>query len=274
MTDAVADLRFGGMVAEMHGSGPAVVMVHGLGGTSNSFEPLMPALGGYRTLRPDLPGAGRSAPRPGRPGLAGLAAALRDFLRAHGVPQAHFVGHSMGALICQHIAAAAAELVSSLTLFGAILEPAPAARTALGERAREARAAGMAGIAATVAANTLGPGGPSGGPVAGAFVRESLLRQNPAGYAAHCEALGGARAADHAAIRCPTLLVHGAADPVAPLAEAQKLARRIAGARLETISGAGHWPMLEASERSAELLRRHLDTVDTAPVAGPAGPSA
>ena len=61
----MADLRLGGMVTEdSGGAGPAVILIHGLGGDSNSFTPLMEALDGYRVLRPDLPGAGRSALRP------------------------------------------------------------------------------------------------------------------------------------------------------------------------------------------------------------------
>ena len=252
----MTDVRLGGMVAERHGSGPAVVMVHGLGGSSGSFELLMPALDGFCALRPDLPGAGRSALRPGRPGLVGLAGAVRECMRASGVSRAHLVGHSMGTLICQHIAADAPEAVASLALFGALFEPAPAARAALAERAREARIAGMAGIADAASAGSLGPDAALG--AACAFVRESLLRQNPAGYAAHCEALAGADAAPHAAIRCPTLLVHGAADPVAPPAAAKRLRDAIEGARLETLPGIGHWPMLEAPARAAELLRAHL----------------
>ena len=207
----MTDVRLGSMVAERHGAGPAVVMVHGLGGSSGSFETLMPALGGYCVLRPDLPGAGRSALRPGRPGLAGLGAALRECLRALGVSRAHLVGHSMGALVCQQVAAAAPELVASLTLYGALLEPAPAARAALAERAREARTAGMSAIADAVAAGSLGPG--TAGGAAAAFVRESVLRQSPAGFAAHCVALAAARAPDHGAIRCPCLLVHGRGGP-------------------------------------------------------------
>src|SRR5690606_25474440 len=78
----MADIHLGSMVMEDDGDGPAVVMVHGLGGTSNSFQTLMPALAGYRVLRPDLPGAGRSHYRPGVPGMAGLVAALKDALRA------------------------------------------------------------------------------------------------------------------------------------------------------------------------------------------------
>ena len=250
------DLRLGSFVAESHGSGPAVVMVHGLGGTSGSFETLMPVLGGYRTLRPDLPGAGRSALRPGRSGLAGLAAAVRECMRALGISRAHLVGHSMGALVCQHVAAVAPELVGGLTLYGALLEPTPAARAALADRAREARAAGMSAIADAVAAGSLGPG--TAGGAAAAFVRESVLRQSPAGYAAHCEALAAARAPDHGAIRCPCLLVHGEADPVAPLAQARRLRDAISGARLEALPGIGHWPMLEDPRRAAELLRGHL----------------
>ena len=244
------------MVAERHGAGPAVVMVHGLGGSSGSFELLMPALDGYCAIRPDLPGAGRSALRPGRPGLTGLAAAVRECMRAAGVPRAHLVGHSMGALVCQHIAAQAPEAVASLTLFGTLLEPAPAARAALAERAREARTTGMAGIAEAVSAGSLGPGATGG--AACAFVRESVLRQNPAGYAAHCEALAVADAACHEAIRCPTLLVHGTEDPVAPPAAAKRLRDAITAARLESLPGVGHWPMLEAPARAAELLRAHL----------------
>ncbi len=78
----MADLRLGGMVTEdSGGSGAALVLVHGLGGDSNSFSPLMDRLGGYRVLRPDLPGAGRSALRPGRAGLEGLGAAGRGAAR-------------------------------------------------------------------------------------------------------------------------------------------------------------------------------------------------
>ena len=252
----MTDVRLGSMVAERHGAGPAVVMVHGLGGSSGSFETLMPGLAGRCVLRPDLPGAGRSAPRPGRPGLAGLVAAVLECTRAAGVARAHFVGHSMGALVCQHIAAGAPELVASLTLYGALLEPAPAARAALAERARAARTEGMAGIADAVSRGSLGAG--AAGSAAAAFVRESLIRQPPAGYAAHCEALAAARPADHAAIRCPTLLVHGAEDPVAPPAQAKRLRDRIEGARLETLPGVGHWPMLEVPQNAADLLCGHL----------------
>ena len=48
---------------EIDGAGSAIVLVHGLGGDSNSFQMLLGALAGFRSIRPDLPGSGRS-PRP------------------------------------------------------------------------------------------------------------------------------------------------------------------------------------------------------------------
>lgn len=251
----MVDIRLGSLVAECHGAGTPVVMVHGLGGSSNSFQPLMAALQDYQVIRPDLPGAARSALKPGLPGLKGLVQAVRDLLRSRNVACAHFVGHSMGTLICQHLAAESPELVASLVLYGPILEPPPAARDGLRDRAAVARKDGMAGIAEAISQGSLAK---QAGPVARAFVRESLLRQDPAGYAAHCEALSEARAAEHAKIGCPTLLIAGEEDPVAPLAMARSLKAQIAGARLETISGVGHWMTMEAPEASVALLSAHL----------------
>ncbi|WP_425403516.1 alpha/beta fold hydrolase [Hwanghaeella sp.] len=257
----MADRSLGSMIVEETGAatGPAVVMVHGLGGDSNSFQPLMSVLEGYRVLRPDLPGAGRSPLRPGRPGIRGMADSILDAARAAGVARAHFVGHSMGTLVCQVIAASHPECVASLTLLGPILEPPVAARAGLKDRAAAARSDGMAGIADAVAQGSVSEASRKANPVVAAFVRESLMRQDPRGYAEHCLALSEAEPADHGAIKAPTLLVAGDKDPVAPVAMGKALASAIAGARLEVIPDVAHWMMMEAPGRTATLLEEHLE---------------
>lgn len=248
------DFSFGSMMMEVEGEGLPIVMIHGLGGTSNSFQTLLTALDGYKTYRPDLPGAGRSGLRPGRPGLKGLASAVFDMLQASGVGKAHFVGHSMGTLICQYLAAGSTGIVNGMTLYGPLLEPPVAARQALKERGQQARSGHLAAIADSVSAGSVSVGKP----VASAFVRESILRQNPNGYANHCDALSVALAADHASIKVPTLLIAGETDPVAPVSMVRQLEKNISTAHLEIVPEAGHWMMVEAPDRSTELLRNHL----------------
>ena len=56
----MTSIRLGGMTVDSEGEGPPIVMLHGLGGTSNSFQAMVPPLAGFRIVRPDLRGAGRS----------------------------------------------------------------------------------------------------------------------------------------------------------------------------------------------------------------------
>lgn len=259
----MADRRLGGLVMEVSGDGPDIVLIHGLGGDSNTFETLMPALDGCRAIRPDLPGAGRSPLKPGRPGLKALASAVRDGIRAAGAGRVYLVGHSMGTLICQYLAAEHPDMVRGMTLLGPILEPPAAARQGLMDRAAAARRDGMAGIADAVSTGSVSERSRRENPVTKAFVRESLMRQPPEGYAAHCEALSAARPANHGAIRCPTLLVAGEKDPVAPVAMAEDLKSRIAGAELAILPGIAHWMTMEAPARTAELLCDHFKKTAT-----------
>ncbi|PHQ71386.1 MAG: alpha/beta hydrolase, partial [Sneathiella sp.] len=192
----------------------------------------------------------------GVPGMKGLVSAVKDCLIAANVDRAHFVGHSMGALICQYLAADAPGLVSGMTLFGPLLEPPAAARQALKERAQTARNGGLTDIADSIFRGSVS----EGQRVASAFVRESILRQDPNGYASHCEALSEAAAAAHQRITVPTLLIAGETDPVAPLAMVRQLQQDISLAQLEIVPQVAHWIMVEAPERSTQLLRAHLDT--------------
>lgn len=235
-----------GMVVEVsEGTGMPVVLVHGLGGTSNTFEPQMDVLRSNRVIRVDLPGAGRSPHGHGTLSIESFVEAIVRAAAALGVERAHFGGHSMGALICQHVAAARPDLVASLLLFGTVIEPSDGMRTSLPARAGKARGEGMAGIADQIVAGALSADTRTNHPAAVAFVRESVMRQHPEGYARHCEALAKAQAADHRLISAPALIVAGDTDATAPASVARSLAERLKGATVAVVEGSGHWLTVE-----------------------------
>ncbi len=70
-----------------------------------------------------------------------------------------------------------------------------------------------------------------------------------------CEALAGAEAADIGRIKCPTLLVTGDEDAVAPPSAVRAMAERMPGARLTVLNRCGHWTTLERAADCAAALR-------------------
>ena len=248
------------MVLEDVGEGDAVVCVHGLGGTGNTFTPLMPVLLRHRVLRVDLPGSGRSQHAEGALSIARFSSAVQAACARLGVARAHFVGHSLGAIVCQHIAVDAPALVRSLALFGPLMAPPDAARAAMRARAAKARgegAAGMQDITTALLKAALSADTRERQPLAVAFVRESLMRQDFDAYARMCEALADAQAARVEAITCPVLLVTGDEDGVAPPQAVRALAERLHAARttrVVVLPRCGHWtPIERVAECQAEL---------------------
>lgn len=252
----------GQVVAEVTGEGMPVVMIPGLGGTANMFQPQMATLSGYRVIRLDLPGSGRSA-RPIEPlTIEIMSEAVMRAVGGMGVARAHFVGHSMGTIVCQQIAAAQPALVASLALFGALAEPTEATRQGLANRARLARSGGIADIADQIVANALSAHTRESSPAAVAFVRESITRQDPESYARTCEALAKTTAIDARRILAPTLLVTGDADTVNPMSVGQALADVIKGAVFSSLDRCGHWATVERPRESSQKLADFLRRVD------------
>lgn len=244
------------------GGGDAVLMIHGLGGTSNSWTPLLPAFRRFHTLRFDLPGSGRSHRVEGPLSIERFVDAALRVLAAGGHERAHVVAHSLGTIVAAHLASREPKAVRSLALFGPLLAPPDPARAAIrarGEQARREGAAGMQAIADVLVQAATSAETKAKRLAAVAFVRESLMRQDPEGYARSCAALADAQPADTQRIACPSLLVTGEEDGVAPPQAVRAMAEKIAGSRVEVLRGCGHWTPLEKPEECIELLRRFYE---------------
>jgi pimeloyl-ACP methyl ester carboxylesterase len=250
-----------GLAVEVDGEGSPVVCLHGLGGTSNTWTSLMRALRQFRVIRIDLPGSGRSSSVTGPLSIESMAEAVIAVCRQLDIAGAHFVGHSMGTIVCQHVAAKKASLVKSLTLFGPLACPADLARPNILARAEKAANGGtvaMQEIADAIVNSTLSASTRESHPVAVTMVRESLMRQSPQGYSKSCEALAKVQSVALEEIAVPTLLVTGDEDPVAPPSTVYEMSRRLPTARVVVLSRCGHWTTLERPVDCANLLEEAL----------------
>ena len=200
--------------------------------------------------------------------MADMADDAVGVLDALGIERAHIVGASMGGMVAQHLAARHASRVSQLTLIMTssgsrrLPGPRPKARAALMERnpidARDVQAQvnRLERVFTTIGSPAYRP---QTAPEHEAFrerLRASVARAyRPTGVARQLIAIAadGDRSALLARIGVPTHVVHGAADPLVPVAAAHDLHRKIKGSTLEVIDGMGHdlppalWPRLAAS---------------------------
>jgi len=223
-----------------------LIMLHGLGGSTNTWYPQAQVLKrDFRIVLYDLAGSGRSVAAPGI-SISGHVEGLLDVVRrAAGSGPVHLAGHSMGTIVCQHFATRYPELVLSLALLGAFPEPPEPARKALKDRAEKVRAEGMSSIADAIVAGGTSNDTRINNPSAAAFVRESIMAQNPEGYALNCEALAAASSVALSGMQCETLLITGDEDRTASPDVGRAMTSVIKRSKLHIVSGCGHWASIE-----------------------------
>ena len=237
---------------------PAVLFLHGLGGTTTFFEAQARVLAGtHRVVRFDLPGHGRSPPA-GHPTMESIAEDAVALLDVIGVDEAIVVGHSMSTIAALRMAERHAQRVAKLVLLGAFRELSPAAREATRQRAALVRAQGMEAMATAVASAASSPRTQAERPELVGYIRELLLGQDREGYARACDALAVATAVPLASIRAPTLLIAGADDKIAPPAQCEAMAGELARGKLVVLDGCGHWIAIEAAQRVNAAIRQFV----------------
>jgi pimeloyl-ACP methyl ester carboxylesterase len=249
------------------GSGPVLLLIHGMGGTFENWVDVIEPLGRNHTvIAPDLPGHGRSAPGGGDYSLGALATALRDLLLTLGHDRATLVGHSLGGGIAMQFAHQFPEIVErlvlvssgglgpevSLVLRAAALPGADlfiAATAEAGSRVGSALARGLAAVG--LRPNT------DVAEVARGYASLSDPERRKA-FLATLRSVVGTRgqrvdAEDrlYLAKSLPVLIVWGDRDPIIPVNHAHEA---IPGSRLVVFDGVGHLPQFEAPGRFIATL--------------------
>jgi len=246
----------GPQTAFVGGSGPVLVLLHGVGDQAGTWAGVVPALIKDHTLVvPDLAGHGQSAPAAGPIEFPALVAGLEAVLAGRG--RATLVGHSLGAWMAMVLAARHPEQVERVVAVngGPLRSPVETVNLLPGSR-EEAR---------ETMARLRDPAHP---PVPDAVLDE-LVRRAPEGELARMLAAAGGMEAwlmDEAQLRSfpvPVRLVWGSSDQLRPLDYARRMLEALPDARLIPIAQCGHLPQQEAPGRFLAALGQALS--DQAP---------
>lgn len=239
-----------------HGA-PAVLLLNSLGCTTRMWSPLVARLAtDHRVVRFDSRGHGGSAAPPGPYALDDLERDALGVLDALDLDTAAVVGVSMGGLVALALAVDHPRRVTRLVVANSAARIGSAQSWA--QRAAAARAGGMHAIADAVIERFFTPDFRLSNPDLVTRFRADLLTADPLGYAACCDALGGADVGDKLAdVRAATLVVAGADDVATPVAQSTQLAESIAGSKFVVLPG-GHLALVEHAPEFADVVERFL----------------
>ncbi|KAH8882148.1 hypothetical protein GQ53DRAFT_812250 [Thozetella sp. PMI_491] len=247
--------------------GRDIVFVHGLGGSSEVYTPLVSALSldSAATLHLyDFEGHGLSPTHPlSALSVESLAGDLAGVFAHAGISASNpatLVGHSLGSLVAIRFALDNPGLVKKLLLLGPPPSPLPeAASQASFARAALVRTKGMAAVVDTVVEAGTSDHSKKTNPVGITAVRMSVLGQDPESYAKACMALAKATTELKVeGIQAETLIVTGSEDKVSPPALVKEYAARISGAKSVVLQNVGHWLTLEDVNGVADSVKGFL----------------
>lgn len=244
---------------ESHGDGWPLLLIQGLGYARWSWDPVVPALAErYRVIVFDNRGIGESDKPAGPYTAAQMAADSLQVLDEAAVERAHVLGASLGGMVAQELAVAAPERVEKLVLCcttpgGSATVPMPEVTVQL--------FADAATLAPDVAlrrfvVNALGAN-PTEELVEELYRLRLANPPDPAGWQAQAAA-GLTFAGVDGAVSAPTLILTGTDDNVVDPRNAELLATRIAGARVERFPGAGHLVFWEQPEEFVKIVTEFL----------------
>jgi pimeloyl-ACP methyl ester carboxylesterase len=265
--------RVDGLRYFVGGSGPPIVLVHGLGGMASNWRLVAPELAGERrVIVPELPGHGGSAPLEEAQNIDPYADAVLAVADAEDAVPAPWVGHSLGGLVGLRAAVRRPDAITGLVLAaGAGISSA----TRIGEATvtllgvvqpgrligRRARSVSRSELGRKLAFGWWGVADPAG---FDPEMAEAFLLGPPQ----HTDTVSAGRAlvasdprSDLDRVGCPCLCLWGARDNWVPLKDGMEYARRLR-APLRTIADCGHLLIGERPDAVVSAVRDFVAGVD------------
>jgi pimeloyl-ACP methyl ester carboxylesterase len=262
------------------GTGPVLLFVHGMAGSSAMWRDVLPGLAEHFTVvAPDLPGHGESAKPRGDYSLGAFASSMRDLMLALGHQRATLVGQSLGGGVVMQFAYQFPErterlvLVSSgglgqevnlllraLTLPGSDLI-LPIACTNWVHDAGLTIAGWLRNVGFRPSPNLVEVW-ESYGSLADPETRTAFLHTLRSVVDQSGQRVSATNRL-YLASRVPTLIVWGDSDHIIPVQQGYEAHEAIPGSRLEIFEGAGHFPHCEEPERFVQVLTDFM--VSTSP---------
>ncbi|MDI5980361.1 3-oxoadipate enol-lactonase [Amycolatopsis magusensis] len=236
--------------------GVPVVLSGSLGSTLAMWEPQVAPLteAGYRVIRYDHRGHGRSPVPEGPYELADLGVDVLALLDELGVEKAHFAGLSLGGMTGMWLGAHAPERLSSLVLCCTSAKLGPPEMWA--DRIRAVRESGTESLASAVVGRWVTP---AFDPERRAELERMVASTPDEGYAGCCAAIEVMDlTGELAGITVPTLVISATEDPSTPPPHGKAIAEAIPGARYAEVRGAAHLGNVERPDEFSELILARL----------------
>ena len=267
------------VIYRVAGSGPPIVLIHGMLNSSSHWRSVALNLAGdFTVIAPDLIGHGDSAAPRGDYSLGAHAASIRDLLAAIGIDRATIVGHSLGGGVAMQFFYQFPQRVERLVLIssgGLGREVTPTLRSAalpgisplLTLTIRPRLLAALAGAGARMRERGIGAGiylqaaARALRPLENADARQAFLHTLRAVIDVHGQRVS---ATDRLYLleALPTMIAWGERDHTIPLAHGRSAHEAIPNSRLRTLPGAAHFPHLEDPDGLSGLLREFMRTTE------------
>ena len=248
------------------GAGEVLLLIHGIGGSSNSWSGVIPLLAKkYRVIAPDLLGHGESDKPRGDYSVGAFAVLLRDFLDALDIPQVTVIGHSLGGGIAMQFAHQHGEYCKRIVLIssggfggdvGRVLRvlSLPGSELVLPVIASRPAILASNALRALMGSSDSFQASPS---LSNRDNRQAFLRTLRAVVDFRGQAVS---ALNRVCMVLPAMIISGDQDRVIPVEHARAAHRTMPNSRLHIIPGVHHYPPTERPETVARLIDDFIAT--------------